>query len=126
VDSRFTGEAALARFAVARGEADRKWPYRGVWGAALLDAAVPTVAESGVPCGVLVNAADGARGLVLPPVVGVVPEEVAVDRPGAFDPSPGRAASSRVVTPRPGPTMSPDPVDASPGDPAGPGRQEER
>jgi hypothetical protein len=77
----FTGEAALARYAAARGEAQREWRYRGVWGAALLDAAVPAVAESGVPCGVLVDAADGERGLVLPPVVGVVPEDVAVDGP---------------------------------------------
>ena len=77
----FTGEAALARYAAARGEAEREWRYRSVWGAALLDAAVPTVAGSGVPCGVLVDAADGARGLVLPPVVGVVPEDVAVDGP---------------------------------------------
>ncbi|WP_405948096.1 hypothetical protein OG588_17380 [Streptomyces prunicolor] len=77
----FTGEAALARYAAARGEAEREWRYRGVWGAALLDAAVPTVAGSGVPCGVLVDAADGERGLVLPPVVGVVPEDVAVDGP---------------------------------------------
>ncbi|MFI6543626.1 hypothetical protein ACIBO9_10335 [Streptomyces prunicolor] len=77
----FTGEAALARYAAARGEVEREWRYRGVWGAALLDAAVPTVAGSGVPCGVLVDAADGERGLVLPPVVGVVPEDVAVDGP---------------------------------------------
>ncbi len=109
----FTGEPALARFAAARREEDRKWPYRGVWGAALLDAAVPTVAESGMPCGVLVDAADGARGLVLPPVVGVVPEEVAVVGPGALDSSPG-------------PATAPGPFDASPGVAAGSGRQEER
>ncbi|MFG2781371.1 hypothetical protein ACGFY7_26430 [Streptomyces prunicolor] len=81
----FTGEAALARYAAARGEAEREWRYRGAWGAALLDAAVPTVAESGVPCGVLVDAVDGERGLVLPPVVGVVPEDVAVDGPNGPD-----------------------------------------
>jgi hypothetical protein len=89
----FTGEAALARYAAARGEAEREWRYRGVWGAALLDAAVPTVAGSGVPCGVLVDAADGERGLVLPPVVGVVPEDVAVDGPdgpGGLDGEVGR------------------------------------
>lgn len=79
----FTGEGALARYALARGEGGRGWPYRGVWGAALLDAAVPTVAESGMPCGVLVDVADGERGLVLPPVVGIVPEDVAVDGPEA-------------------------------------------
>jgi hypothetical protein len=77
----FTSEAALARYAVARGEDGRAWRYRGVWGAALLDAAVPAVAESGVPCGVLVNAADGEHGLVLPPVAGVVPDAVAVNGP---------------------------------------------
>ncbi|WP_411041893.1 SseB family protein [Streptomyces collinus] len=121
----FTGEAALARFAVARGEEDRQWPYRGVWGAALLDAAVPTVAESGMPCGVLVNAADGARGLVLPPVVGVVPEEVAVDRPGGPGSSPGPAASPGSFDSSPGAAASPGPLDSSPGT-AGPGRQEER
>jgi hypothetical protein len=77
----FTGEAALARYAVAREQGERPWRYWGVWGAAVLDAAVPTVAESGVPCGVLVNAADGEQGLVLPPVAGVVPEDVAVDVP---------------------------------------------
>ncbi|MFI5972696.1 hypothetical protein [Streptomyces sp. NPDC051452] len=77
----FTGEAALARYAVARGEAERNWRYWRVWGAALLDAAVPTVAESGMPCGVLVDVADGEHGRVLPPVVGVVPEGVAVDGP---------------------------------------------
>jgi len=88
----FTGEAALARYAVARGEGEREWRYRGVWGAALLDAAVPTVAESGVPCGVLVDAADGDRGLVLPPVMGVVPEDVAVDGPEAFGWRSGDAA----------------------------------
>ena len=79
----FTGEAALARYAVARGEGGRQWRYWGVWGAAVLDAAVPTVAESGVPCGVLVNPADGERGLVLPPVAGVVPEDVVVGGPEA-------------------------------------------
>ncbi|WNM29974.1 hypothetical protein RKE30_05950 [Streptomyces sp. Li-HN-5-11] len=80
----FTGEAALARYAVARGQGERGWRYWAVWGAALLDAAVPTVAASGMPCGVLVNAADGERGLVLPPVVGVVPEDVAVDGPNSL------------------------------------------
>jgi hypothetical protein len=78
----FTDEAALARYARARGENDRSWRYRAVWGAAVLDAGVPALAEeAGLPCGVLVDAGDGERGLVLPPVVGIVPEAVAVDRP---------------------------------------------
>ncbi|MFI6466932.1 SseB family protein [Streptomyces sp. NPDC050538] len=75
----FTGEAALARYARARGESDRPWRYRAVWGAAVLDAGVP--AEAGLPCGVLVDAGDGERGLVLPPVVGIVPEAIAVELP---------------------------------------------
>ncbi|MEU7413451.1 MULTISPECIES: SseB family protein [Streptomyces] len=86
----FTGEAALARYAVARGEAERKRRYWRVWGAALLDAAVPTVAGSGMPCGLLVDVADGEHGRVLPPVLGVVPQDVAVDGPvPALTPSDG-------------------------------------
>lgn len=76
----FTDEAALARYARARGERDRSWSYRLVWGAAVLDAGVPAVAATGMPCGVLVDAGDGERGTVLPPVVGIVPEPVAVNR----------------------------------------------
>ncbi|MFD5797981.1 hypothetical protein ACFWIO_31545 [Streptomyces diastatochromogenes] len=79
----FTDEAALGRYARARGEDGRIWRYRAVWGAAVLDAGVPAVAGTGVPCGVLVDAGDGERGLVLPPVVGIVPEAVAVDRPAS-------------------------------------------
>ncbi|MEU9446338.1 hypothetical protein AB0D42_36910 [Streptomyces sp. NPDC048304] len=80
----FTDEWALARYARARGEGDRSWRYRMVWGAAVLDAGVPAVAgAAGLPCGVLVDAGDGERGLVLPPVTGIVPEAVAVDRPKA-------------------------------------------
>ncbi|MFF0780775.1 hypothetical protein [Streptomyces sp. NPDC003720] len=78
----FTDEGALARYALARGERDRAWRYRAVWGAAVLDAGVPAVAGAGLPCGVLVDAGDGERGLVLPPVVGIVPDAVAVDGPG--------------------------------------------
>ncbi|MFG2264764.1 hypothetical protein [Streptomyces sp. NPDC048720] len=78
----FTDQGALARYALARGERDRAWRYRAVWGAAVLDAGVPAVAGAGLPCGVLVDAGDGERGLVLPPVVGIVPDAVAVDGPG--------------------------------------------
>ncbi|MFJ9863699.1 SseB family protein [Streptomyces sp. NPDC101165] len=77
----FTDEVALARYARSRGEGDRSWRYRAVWGAAVLDAGVPAVAGTGLPCGVLVDAGDGERGLVLPPVVGIVPQGVAVDGP---------------------------------------------
>ncbi|MEV5548863.1 hypothetical protein AB0L35_22520 [Streptomyces sp. NPDC052309] len=74
----FTDESALARYALARDEADREWPYQAVLGARLLDVAVP---EAGVPCGVAVDVADGTEHAVLfPPVSGVVPDAFAVDR----------------------------------------------
>jgi hypothetical protein len=73
----FSDEAALARFAVARGEGAREWTYQRLYGARLLDAVVPSV---GVPCGVALDVADGvAGGALFPPVAGVVPDSVAVD-----------------------------------------------
>ncbi|NUP43978.1 MAG: SseB family protein [Streptomyces sp.] len=73
----FTDEAALARFAAARGEAV---PERvAVYGARLLDQVVP---EVGGPVGVAVDAGSAA-GMVLPPVAGIVPDAVAVDAAGA-------------------------------------------
>lgn len=72
----FSDEQALARYAVARGEADREWVYRTVLGARLLDVAVPA---AGVPCGVALDCADGPDGVVFPPVRGIVPDAVAVD-----------------------------------------------
>ncbi|MGW5325695.1 hypothetical protein [Streptomyces sp. NPDC004014] len=72
----FSNESALGRFAFARGEGDREWAYRRVLGARLLDAGVPAV---GVPCGVALDAADGNEGVLFPPVVGIVPDAVAVD-----------------------------------------------
>ncbi|MFF8729543.1 SseB family protein [Streptomyces sp. NPDC015171] len=75
----FSDEQALARYAFARGGAVREWRYRTVLGARLLDAAVPAV---GVPCGVALDCADGAGGVVFPPVRGVVPDAVAVDVEG--------------------------------------------
>nr|WP_285563483.1 hypothetical protein [Streptomyces hygroscopicus] len=73
----FSGEAALARYALARGEGDRVWAYQGWLGARLLDAAVPAV---GVPCGVALDV--GGAGVLFPPVAGVVPDGVAVDVAG--------------------------------------------
>ncbi|BCM69574.1 MULTISPECIES: hypothetical protein [Streptomyces] len=78
----FSDEAALARFALARGEGGREWAYRRWLGARLLDAMVPAV---GVPCGVALDCADGADGVVFPPVRGVVPDEVAVDVDGGTE-----------------------------------------
>ncbi|WP_239091902.1 hypothetical protein [Streptomyces sp. SID14478] len=73
----FSDEQALARYAQARGEYSREWSYRTVLGAKLLDVAVPA---AGVPCGVALDCADGPDGMVFPPVMGIVPDEAAVDR----------------------------------------------
>ncbi|OXZ00603.1 hypothetical protein BEK98_00080 [Streptomyces diastatochromogenes] len=72
----FSDEQALARYAVARGEAGREWTYQTVLGARLLDVAVPA---AGVPCGVALDCADGEEGMVFPPVRGIVPDEAALD-----------------------------------------------
>ncbi|MFF5962696.1 SseB family protein [Streptomyces collinus] len=71
----FSGEAALARFAVARGEAGREWTYRAILGARLLDVMAPMLPGPG---GVALDAGS-ADGMVFPPVVGIVPDEVAVN-----------------------------------------------
>ena len=73
----FSHAQALARYAQARGEYHREWAYQTILGARLLDVAVPA---AGVPCGVALDCADGPDGMVFPPVLGVVPDEVAVDR----------------------------------------------
>ncbi|MFE9444811.1 SseB family protein [Streptomyces sp. NPDC006602] len=72
----FTDDAALARFAEARGEAV---PERiPVHGARLLDQVIPQV---GGPVGIALDAGSAA-GVVLPPVTGIVPDAVAVDAGG--------------------------------------------
>ena len=74
----FSDEEALARFAVARGEAGREWAYQRVLGARLLDVMVPMLPGPG---GVALDAGS-ADGVVFPPVAGIVPDEVAVDLGG--------------------------------------------
>ncbi|MEF2529584.1 hypothetical protein [Streptomyces sp. CS62] len=71
----FSDEEALYRFAVARGEVDREWPYRRISGARLLDEILPAL---DFPCGVALNAA-GPDGAVFPPVRGIVPDAAALD-----------------------------------------------
>ncbi|AXE27718.1 SseB family protein [Streptomyces globosus] len=71
----FSDEEALYRFAVARGEAGRAWPYRRIKGARLLDEVLPAL---DFPCGVALNAA-GPDGAVFPPVRGIVPDSAALD-----------------------------------------------
>ncbi|MFI6525142.1 SseB family protein [Streptomyces uncialis] len=75
----FTDEEAFARFAAARGEAGRSWEFAQVRGARLLDEVVPAL---GAPAGVAVNVADGDGSMLFPPVVGIVPDAVAVDAAG--------------------------------------------
>ncbi|MEU8844626.1 hypothetical protein AB0D97_37025 [Streptomyces roseus] len=72
----FTDEGALARFAAARGEAGRDWPYLAILGARLVDAVVPEVEG---PAGVAVNVADPDGSMMFPPVAGIVPDACAVD-----------------------------------------------
>ncbi|MFF0196674.1 hypothetical protein ACFYT5_27620 [Streptomyces anulatus] len=79
----FTDEAALARFAEERavvegaaGAASRSWEYAAFRGARLLDEVIPAI---GVPAGVAVNVADPDGAMLFPPVVGIVPDAVAVD-----------------------------------------------
>ncbi|MEV6733543.1 MULTISPECIES: SseB family protein [unclassified Streptomyces] len=72
----FTDEEALFRFARARGEDGREWPYLAVLGARLVDAVVPQVDG---PAGVAVNVADADGSMMFPPVAGIVPDACAVD-----------------------------------------------
>ncbi|MEU0371425.1 SseB family protein [Streptomyces sp. NPDC006283] len=74
----FSDEEALARFARAQGDAEREWEYRTVLGARLLDVMVPMLPE---PAGVALDAGS-EEGMLFPPVVGVVPDAVAVDLGG--------------------------------------------
>ncbi|MFF7179978.1 SseB family protein [Streptomyces sp. NPDC008121] len=74
----FSDEEALARFAVARGDAGREWTYRTILGARLLDVMVPLLPGPG---GVALDAGS-TDGLLFPPVRGIVPDEVAVDVEG--------------------------------------------
>jgi len=73
----FSDESALARFAIARGEGSREWAYQRVLGARLLDTGVPA---TGVPCGVALDVgSEDDDGVLFPPVVGIVPDAVALD-----------------------------------------------
>lgn len=74
----FSDEEALARFAVARGDAGREWTYQTILGARLLDVMVPMLPGPG---GVALDAGS-TDGTLFPPVAGIVPDEVAVDLGG--------------------------------------------
>ncbi|WP_443051576.1 SseB family protein [Streptomyces sp. NBC_00234] len=75
----FSDEEALARFARARGDAEREWTYRTVLGARLLDVMVPMLPG---PAGVALDAGSEDGGMLFPPVAGIVPEAFAVDLGG--------------------------------------------
>lgn len=75
----FTDEAALARFAYARGAEAREWEYVTMLGARLLDQVVPGVEG---PTGIVIDVADGEGAMLLPPVSGIVPDTAAVDLTG--------------------------------------------
>ncbi|WP_432084939.1 SseB family protein [Streptomyces sp. bgisy095] len=85
----FSDEEALARFAVARGEAGREWTYRTVLGARLLDVMVPMLPGPG---GVALDAGS-ADGTLFPPVAGIVPDGVAVDLGEADEETDGEAGA---------------------------------
>lgn len=77
----FTDDEALARFARARDSGDglttgREWEFAELRGARLLDEIVPAM---GVPAGVALNVADPDGSMLFPPVMGIVPDVVAVD-----------------------------------------------
>ncbi|MFD5113192.1 SseB family protein [Streptomyces sp. NPDC058391] len=74
----FSDEEALARFAEARGDAEREWAYQTVLGARLLDVLVPLLPG---PAGVALDAGS-ADGMLFPPVAGIVPDAVAVNLGG--------------------------------------------
>jgi hypothetical protein len=75
----FSDEEALARFALARGEAGWEWAYQTVLGARLLDVMVPLLPG---PAGVALDAGSLSGGMLFPPVAGIVPDAVAVDLGG--------------------------------------------
>ncbi|MFJ1897168.1 hypothetical protein [Streptomyces sp. NPDC088115] len=85
----FTDEAALARFAQTRGSlrdagaAGRSWEFAELRGARLLDEIIPAME---VPAGVAMNIADADGSMFFPPVVGIVPDTVAVGREAAEGP----------------------------------------
>ncbi|MFE6775247.1 hypothetical protein [Streptomyces sp. NPDC057702] len=74
----FTDEGALTRFLLARGQRPTsETEYAAMRGARLLDAVIPRYADG--PCGVALDVADPDQAMFLPPMVGVVPDEVALD-----------------------------------------------
>ncbi|MGW1268017.1 hypothetical protein [Streptomyces sp. NPDC002491] len=72
----FTDESALARFALHHGPGDRPMDYAALLGARIVDEIVPALGE---PAGLAVDIATDEGSMFFPPVVGIVPDAVAVD-----------------------------------------------
>ncbi|MCM2425800.1 hypothetical protein LNW73_07990 [Streptomyces sp. RKAG337] len=72
----FSGEVALARFALTQETSELSdWEYMTVLGARLLDVVIPAVQE---PAGVALDVGSD-RPMIFPPVMGIVPNAVALD-----------------------------------------------
>ncbi|WP_314224619.1 hypothetical protein [Streptomyces zaehneri] len=72
----FTDEAALARFALRHARGEQPMDYAALLGARIVDELVPALGE---PAGLAVDIATEDGSMFFPPVVGIVPESVAVD-----------------------------------------------
>lgn len=72
----FTDEAALARFGLLQTSGDRPMDYAALLGARIVDEVVPSLGE---PAGLAVDIATEDGSMFFPPVVGIVPDGVAVD-----------------------------------------------
>nr|WP_245659188.1 hypothetical protein [Streptomyces ochraceiscleroticus] len=103
----FSDRPALARFAVAAGweppPADGL-EFLTVYGARLLDVVVPAAGE---PTGVALDVADAETGgcVMFPPVLGIVPDEAAVD--GANGEALATAAADRATEESPAEDRAP-------------------
>ncbi len=72
----FTGEAALARFALLHTPGDRSVEYAALLGARIVDEIVPSLGE---PAGLAVDVATEDGAMFFPPVAGIVPDGAALD-----------------------------------------------
>nr|WP_240969355.1 hypothetical protein [Streptomyces sp. HNM0575] len=77
--------AGIRQPATSETEGETGWDYRKVLGWRLLDSVIPA---AGRPCGVALDAGS-AKGKVLPPVAGIVPDRATVE---AYEANGGRAA----------------------------------
>ncbi|MFJ3902833.1 hypothetical protein [Streptomyces sp. NPDC090025] len=98
----FTDRAALARFALRHGPGDHPWDFAALLGARIVDEIVPSLGE---PAGLAVDIATEDGSMFFPPVVGIVPDEAAVDR---VEEHPGGPTNRRTDEPVDRGTERPD------------------